>query len=215
MRTYIGKHLKTRSETIRKALTAYNSAARALRKPALKFQDIVKLSFVSEFDLLKDSRDDIRELIWVNPQARMICDAYFRTKHAQEELKRLSVEVRRIVSWMDIQEIRLRSAVKCSVGEALEPGDGSTRQLKTELTDRLDRMRLRHQEIWLWLRKLQRLDGYEGPDLSHSYAKWNSFGAPDSEQPIEEADDYRELVEEEADRLESMDKALYRMGIYN
>jgi hypothetical protein len=125
LRTYIGKHLKSRSETIRKALNSYNFVARALQKPTLNFQDIVKLSFVSEFDLLKDSRRDIRERIWTNPQARMVCNAYFRSKRAHEELQRLSVEVRRVVSWITFQETRLQEAVQAADCDVQQHGGGT------------------------------------------------------------------------------------------
>jgi hypothetical protein len=75
-------------------------------------------------------------------------------------------------------------------------------------------MHLRHHEIWLWLCKLRDLDDYEGPDLMQAYAAWNALRTS-LEVVTEEPDEYQELVEEEAVQLESMDKALYRMCLYN
>jgi hypothetical protein len=208
MRTYIGKHLKSRSETIWKALIAYNSAVQALQKPPTKFQDIIKLSFVSEFDLLKDSRNDIREKIWANPQARIVCDAFFRRRGAREELACLSLEIRRLINWMGLQENRLQEAVCTAHKDTLEGGGSGW--LGTELIDRLARMHLRHQENWIKLRKLQTLEEYDGPDIQRLYEEWSGRHGH-LEITEEEKDDYQELVEERSEQIDSMDLALYGM----
>lgn len=57
LRTHIAKHLQARSQTIRRALTAYNLAAGKLKRGKLNFQEVIQMSFLAEFDLLCISRN--------------------------------------------------------------------------------------------------------------------------------------------------------------
>ncbi|KAJ3885175.1 hypothetical protein GG344DRAFT_70767 [Lentinula edodes] len=63
MRKHIAKAMKTRSKSIQAAIKAYNEAAAALRPPRciIQWEEVLDLIFLSEFDLLHDSREDIRE----------------------------------------------------------------------------------------------------------------------------------------------------------
>lgn len=53
-------------------------------------------SFLGEFDLLRDSRTDIRNNDWAKPAHREATTKYFRLCRAREEITRLNVEVRRL-----------------------------------------------------------------------------------------------------------------------
>lgn len=57
-RTHISKALQSRSSTIRSALERYNTAAVALDPPrdTLKWDEVVEYAFLSDFDLLRDTR---------------------------------------------------------------------------------------------------------------------------------------------------------------
>lgn len=100
LRVNISKHLKARSETIRTALKAYNTAAAAIGKPKIDFQDLMNTTFIADFDLLRDSRTDIRQKPWADPVKRVIHDQWFKLQHAKEEIKRLNVEIVRLRTWI-------------------------------------------------------------------------------------------------------------------
>ncbi|KAJ7294039.1 hypothetical protein C8J57DRAFT_1491391 [Mycena rebaudengoi] len=98
----ISQALKTRAKAIRKALERYNAAAAALDppRPRLAWNSIVSNATLAEFDWLRETRQDIRELTWVQP---VRCEAmllYFGIKRAEEEKIRLNVEIRRLITAM-------------------------------------------------------------------------------------------------------------------
>ncbi|TFK59396.1 hypothetical protein BDN72DRAFT_780810, partial [Pluteus cervinus] len=98
--------LKTRSQAIRTALEKYNLAASKLRPPGrtLDWDEISEYSFLSEFDLLRDSRQDIRKKPWAKPAARRLMDRFFKLERAREEITRLNVEIRRLVTYIEDEE---------------------------------------------------------------------------------------------------------------
>ncbi|KAJ8584887.1 hypothetical protein M405DRAFT_719920, partial [Rhizopogon salebrosus TDB-379] len=65
----ITKALQRRSDAIRNAINRYNMQAAALvpPRPKLAWKDIVKYSFLGEFDLLHHSRADIHDNDWTKP----------------------------------------------------------------------------------------------------------------------------------------------------
>ncbi|KAF7975808.1 hypothetical protein HWV62_8495 [Athelia sp. TMB] len=100
MRKHIGKALQARSVAIRTALERYNTAARALDPPRemLRQEDIFEYAFLSEFDLLRDTRQDIRERPWSTPAGRRAMDLYFSILRAREEVQRCNIEIKRIAT---------------------------------------------------------------------------------------------------------------------
>lgn len=99
----IAKHLKARSEAIRTAVNSFNKAARELSPPRepININTVLSYAFLSEFDLLRETRQDIRETkAWARPAIRTLVDKWYRLKHAKEEIKRLNVEIRRVRDWM-------------------------------------------------------------------------------------------------------------------
>ncbi len=67
-------------------------------RPMLKWEDVIEYTLLSEFDLLKDTREDIREKPWANSAVREASDAYYRIIRAQEEVHQLNIEIRRFVT---------------------------------------------------------------------------------------------------------------------
>lgn len=69
MRKHIGKALQTRSAAIKTALERYNTAARGLNLPReeLNLGTVLEYSFLADFDLLRETRQDIREHLWPTP----------------------------------------------------------------------------------------------------------------------------------------------------
>jgi hypothetical protein len=98
----IGKALKTRSEAIRTALNQYNAAATKLTppRPPLSWASVLKAVTVADFDLLRDTRSDIRSLPWTEPSRREATGLYFGIKRAHEEVARLNVEIKRLLTFM-------------------------------------------------------------------------------------------------------------------
>jgi hypothetical protein len=102
LREKIGKALKTRSEAIRTALNQYNAAAVKLKppRPQLSWASVLKAVTVADSDLLRDTRSDIRSLPWAEPSRREALGLYFGIKRAREEIIRLNVEIKRLLTFM-------------------------------------------------------------------------------------------------------------------
>lgn len=98
MRTQIATALKRRCTAIRTAVTAYNKAADALepKRPHVKWEQVSKLTFIEEFALLRDTRNDIRGKGWTDPTNRELIKSWNRIKRAREEVIRCQIETRRI-----------------------------------------------------------------------------------------------------------------------
>ncbi|KAG6835432.1 hypothetical protein H0H93_001533 [Arthromyces matolae] len=98
MRTHIAKSLQARCTAIRNAVTAYNKAAASLDppRPTLDWSRVSHYSFLEEFNLLQDTRHDIRDQPWADPTTRELMKKDQKIKRAYEEIERLNVEVRRL-----------------------------------------------------------------------------------------------------------------------
>ncbi|TFK59430.1 hypothetical protein BDN72DRAFT_905854 [Pluteus cervinus] len=118
LREHIGKALKARAEAIRNALTAYNSAAKILDPPReqLTWKRLMEIGGLSEFDLLRDTRHDVRKAVWTNPRIREAMNFHFCVKHAIEERDRLNIEIRRLITYMLDQEHDFRRAYVSKLG---------------------------------------------------------------------------------------------------
>lgn len=110
MRKHIGKALQTRSAAIKTALERYNAAARELNPPReeLNLSTVLEYSFLADFDLLRETRQDIREHLWSTPTGRIAIDQYFKLLRAPEEILRCNVEIRRVVTQLRDEERYLR-----------------------------------------------------------------------------------------------------------
>lgn len=99
-RKHIAKALQARSREIRTTLEHFNTAARALKKDELKWDEVVEYAFLSDFDLLRDARQDIRTRTWATPACHLALDRYFKIQRAQEELDRLNIEIKRVATYI-------------------------------------------------------------------------------------------------------------------
>jgi hypothetical protein len=109
--------LKTRAEAIRKALDRYNAAAITLDppRPCLTWQDVVNNASLAEFDWLRETRQDIRELPWAQPIRREAMVLYFGIKRAEEEKCRLNVEIRRLITAMYDDHVDYYRAISANI----------------------------------------------------------------------------------------------------
>ncbi|KAF7319714.1 hypothetical protein MKEN_00753100 [Mycena kentingensis (nom. inval.)] len=100
LRQHLGKAMQVRSKTIRAALAVYNELAVLLDRPPLEWDEIVNITFLSDFDLLRDSTSNIHNRRWARPAFRDLMHRYFRIVRAREEIVRLNVEIPRVLTWM-------------------------------------------------------------------------------------------------------------------
>lgn len=156
MRRQISNHLKTRSQTIRSALSTYNKAAKALDPPReqLNPQKILNMAFISQFDLLRFAREDIRDRAWSLPQNRILTDKYFELRRAQEEIKRLNIEWRRVRTWISDERKLYEKVIP-----ALRNSDPLLAQI---VHLRWLEVSKGHAVVLTWLDRTARLDGYTG-----------------------------------------------------
>ncbi|KAJ7302857.1 hypothetical protein DFH08DRAFT_918854 [Mycena albidolilacea] len=102
LRKHIAKALQTRSKTIRTALGRYNAAATSLDPPrrTLKWEEVVEFTFLSDFDLLRDPEGNAAIRPWATPATRALMDTHFKILRATEEIQRLNIEIRRLVTYI-------------------------------------------------------------------------------------------------------------------
>lgn len=102
MREKIGKALKAQSEAIRKALANYNHLAQTLHPPRekLTWPDLMQMATLSEFDLLRDARQDVQSQCWAQPSYRAATRLYFNVRRAKEEIVHMNVELKRVLTGM-------------------------------------------------------------------------------------------------------------------
>ncbi|KAK7046968.1 hypothetical protein R3P38DRAFT_2507024 [Favolaschia claudopus] len=124
LRKHIAKALQARSKAVKAAIDRYNSAALAMTPsmPQLEWEDVVEYAFLSDFDLLREGREDIRGEPWAQPAGRAAMDQHFKLLRADEEIVRLNVEIRRFVTYMVDEEAfltREAAALRADGKEAL------------------------------------------------------------------------------------------------
>ncbi|KAE9388832.1 hypothetical protein BT96DRAFT_835747, partial [Gymnopus androsaceus JB14] len=80
MRKHITQSLKNHSKSIQAAIVSYNEAAAALTPPCRKisWDEVVEYSYLSEFDILHDTCEDVHERQWAMPQNRMLMTHFFK-----------------------------------------------------------------------------------------------------------------------------------------
>lgn len=84
----------------------YNVAAQALIPPRapLSWDDIVEYAFLADFDLLSDTRSDVRLNVWAKPASRVLMDQHFKMERAREEIIRLHIEIPRLTTYIRDEE---------------------------------------------------------------------------------------------------------------
>lgn len=102
MRKHIAKALQARSKAVKSAIDRYNATAVVLDPPMphLSWEQVVEYAFLADFDILRDTRVEIQARPWTRPAYRLAMDRYFKILRAREEIKRLNVEIPRVVTWI-------------------------------------------------------------------------------------------------------------------
>lgn len=156
MRTQVAKHLQNRVGTISSAITRLNAAGKALDppRPPISATEVLSKTFVAEFDLLRESRNDIRSKPWADPVVKTFLNQYFRLTRAKEELNRLNVEMRRLRTW-----IRDDEASTYAIAESLK---ATNPDLSYEIHRRLSLKTLVNDRIWRQLDEVEHYRGFTG-----------------------------------------------------
>ncbi|KAG2096124.1 uncharacterized protein F5147DRAFT_584242 [Suillus discolor] len=157
LRTQISKALKSRVNAIRNALTRYNKYAALLSppRPPLQWDQIVEYSFLAKFDLLQETDGEIQSKIWANPSYRHTSTQYFEHQRANEEIRRLNVEVGQLLTKMRDDAIDYPRTIA-----QLQSKDPP---LAAELQRRWTQLRcINARHIW-HMPQIMQLPGYSGP----------------------------------------------------
>ncbi|KAJ7815528.1 hypothetical protein B0H14DRAFT_2603415 [Mycena olivaceomarginata] len=156
LREKIGKALKSRAQAIQHALTEYNAAASALVPPRnqLVWAAVIQTATLAEFDLLRDTRNDIRQLPWAQPARREAGLLYFGIKRALEEIRRLNIEISRIITFGIDEHVDFYRAIAAAC--ITQP------HLARELSERWTFKSRIHEAILERLVKTSRLPGFSG-----------------------------------------------------
>ena len=104
MRVHINKALKTRCRAIQTALKKFNTTAHRLNRPPLEWKNISTYGSLAEFSLLRECREDIRNLPWAEAINRQAAVYDLKYQRALEERERLNIEVRRLATWIRDEE---------------------------------------------------------------------------------------------------------------
>ena len=99
-RKKISAGLKKRSKAVNTVLNEYNTQAKLLGRPVLDFQQVIEYSFLSDFELLHHSHNDITQQPWANPLIRSAMISWMKMERAKEEITRLNVEGRRLKTYI-------------------------------------------------------------------------------------------------------------------
>lgn len=94
-------------------MNEYNDAARALvpPRPTVDWDKVSHYSFIEEFSLLQDTRNDIRSRTWARPEVREAIRTSKRIRRAQEEIQNCNREVRRVHTWIRDEELLFREVL--------------------------------------------------------------------------------------------------------
>ncbi|KAJ7766007.1 hypothetical protein B0H14DRAFT_3510101 [Mycena olivaceomarginata] len=166
MRRHIAKSLQARSKAVKNTIDRYNDAALALDPPmaSLTWEQVVEYTFLADFDILRDTRDEVQSRPWTRPAYRLAMDSYFKLCRAREEIQRLNIEIRRVVTWIrDENRFLLDQEESLRSEEGKSPEDAEMDRLLAvqvklyrERRGRFDRTHIQR------FQKLAHLNGFTG-----------------------------------------------------
>ncbi len=201
VRTYMAKNLQRRCRAIRAAVKAYNAAAKALDppRPPLAWEKVSHFSFLEEFTLLEDTRNDIRGKPWAQPLVREAMRNARKVRRAKEELEKVQTQARRLHTSIHDEE-----AVFDRVLADLQSGDDP---LFGAVSDYCTCRRGVNASLMARLNRLYSLPGYAGNTTPGVYAgpPREVFKSPGVSVPAPgNSATFQKLVEEEtiADHLD-------------
>ncbi|RDX50672.1 hypothetical protein OH76DRAFT_1455223 [Lentinus brumalis] len=129
VRTYLAKSLQRRCKAIRRAVEEYNVAARELQppRPTVDWDKVSHYSFIEEFSLLQDTRNDIRSKPWASSDIREAMRLSRRIDRAYEEITNCNREIRRLHMAIRDEEILFRNTLR-QLREDGDPAHGAVEE---------------------------------------------------------------------------------------
>lgn len=194
MRRHIAKNMQTRSHALRNGIQAYNTAAAAMDppRPPLEWETVSHYQLLQEFELLNDTRADVREQRWAEPAVRETIRLARRLARAQEEIQSVSTEARRIHT-----SIRDENALFTAILDRLSR-DGDP--MHAAVLEHATRRRAANAHVLASLKKL-----YEHPEFSGNPTPGvRKGGAPVA--PLIDRSDLEEMLMSEAKAMEAEEK---------
>ncbi|KAJ3926005.1 MAG: hypothetical protein NXY57DRAFT_1116422 [Lentinula lateritia] len=77
------------------------------KRQPVDWEEVVEYAFLSEFDILRNTREDIRERPWAVPANCVIITQFFKVIGAEDELSRVHQEIRRLITYMQPEKNEL------------------------------------------------------------------------------------------------------------
>ncbi|KAF8222408.1 hypothetical protein L208DRAFT_1048587, partial [Tricholoma matsutake] len=144
------------SQAICRALDQYNAAASTLSPPCpnLSWNDVVKYTFLADFDLLCDLHQDVRDRPWSQPTFCVMIDHSFKLERAHEEILCLNVEISHVITYIRDKDLFLQS----KEAELRVHSPGLVHQVQKH---RLEKGHSNKQHMH-WFRKLSLVPGFMG-----------------------------------------------------
>ncbi|KAJ7697141.1 hypothetical protein B0H17DRAFT_928566, partial [Mycena rosella] len=135
----------------------YNLAALSLEPPApqICWDEVVEYAFLGDCDLLRAIDAKLEAKLWTRPACRHAMDKYFRLLQAKEEIVRLNVEIRRLVTWISDEDDFLQR----HEAELEEAGDHDSAVLVCQYRAQRGRADMGHMKRF-W--KLAKKQGFPG-----------------------------------------------------
>jgi len=135
-------------------LNEYNKQAECLGRPTLDFQQVVEYLFLSDFELLHHTHDDITQRPWAQPVIRNAMISWMKIERAKEEINRLNVEARRLKTYIRDSSVARQYTIRhlCQTDPPLA----------TELQERHDAQTSIDMLLSQQLRKMELLPDFTG-----------------------------------------------------
>ncbi|KAJ7745632.1 hypothetical protein B0H14DRAFT_3097129 [Mycena olivaceomarginata] len=206
MRLHIAKALQARSKAIRNAIERYNKVALSMEPPmpTLDWDQVVNYGFLGDFDLLRDTTDSISSRPWTRRSYWLAMDSYFKILRAREEIQRLNIEIKRVVTWIDNEDRFLRKKE-----EELKETDPLLAVQVTRYRQQRGRSDLYHMHRFWALAKVPGFTGSVVPGISiearevQRQARQAQHAMSEGRaMDVDEGDEVDEIVVEERDRWE-------------
>jgi hypothetical protein len=110
-RVHMTKGIKRREKAVHAALNLYNTAACAVAppRPTITFNELTEYAYLANFDFLRHSEHGAQDAEWSRPANRRCVELWQRVQRAKEEIVRLNVEIRRVLTHIRDKESFLSS----------------------------------------------------------------------------------------------------------
>lgn len=144
-------------------------------------KDVLDFVYIGQFDILRCSRRGLDSKPWTRTPEREALASFYKLQRAREEIERLNVEIRRLVTY--IHDHRLQVEQILTDLRVLDPCIAHQLEKKYRMRRALDRVHLRR------FQTLVALDGFTGScRVGLHVSKSSGAGQPRTEMSADELD---------------------------